>query len=147
MIHNSKKMKFLSLILFAVGFVLINGNLDEVRAQKDGDPFRKPVWQTPKDPNAKTTTTVDKNGKVVTTPVKATPPPVVPVGVPAIQDRINYYKKLREIAAEKGETLPKVTSVLTLGEMSVMGIFRTPRGYAAMVSSQSNQPFIHDLSG
>ncbi len=32
--------------------------------------------------------------------------------------------------------LPKVTSVLTLDEMSVTGIFRTPRGYAAMVEAK-----------
>ena len=31
--------------------------------------------------------------------------------------------------------VPKVTSVLTLNEMSVTGIFRTPRGYAAMVEA------------
>ena len=32
--------------------------------------------------------------------------------------------------------LPKVTSVLTLEEMAVIGIFRTPRGYAAMVEAK-----------
>jgi len=31
--------------------------------------------------------------------------------------------------------LPKVTSVLTLNEMAVTGIFKTPRGYAAMVEA------------
>lgn len=134
MINISKKIKFFSLILFAAGFVLLSGNLDQVFAQQTTrDPFDKPVWQKPKDPNAKAPTTVDKNGKVVVT--KPTPPPVVPVGVPAIQDRINYFKKIREVAAEKGETLPKVTSVLTLSEMSVMGIFRTSRGFAAMVQA------------
>ena len=34
-----------------------------------------------------------------------------------------------------GEEIPKVTSVLTLSEMSVIGIFKTPRGYAAMVEA------------
>ena len=32
--------------------------------------------------------------------------------------------------------MPKVTSVLTLDEMSVTGIFRTPRGFAAMVEAK-----------
>src|SRR4029079_9283981 len=34
-----------------------------------------------------------------------------------------------------GSPLPKVTSVLTLDEMAVTGIFKTPRGYAAMVEA------------
>ena len=42
---------------------------------------------------------------------------------------------MREQAAVNGAPLPKVTSVLTLNEMSVTGIFRTPRGYAAMVEA------------
>lgn len=135
MINISKKMKFFSLILFATGFVLLNGNLDKVFAQQTTrDPFEKPVWQKPKDPNAKPTTiTVGKDGKPIV--AKAPPAAPAPVGVPAIQDRINYFKKIREDAAEKGETLPKVTSVLTLSEMSVMGIFRTSRGFAAMVQA------------
>ena len=36
----------------------------------------------------------------------------------------------------QAEMIPKVTSVLTLDEMSVTGIFRTPRGYAAMVEAK-----------
>lgn len=136
MINNANKMKFFSLILFAVGFVLINGSNAEVHAQS-GDPFAKPVWQKPKDPNAKpaTTTTVGADGKVKVVPIKAVPPPIVPIGAPAVQDRINYYIGERERAATDGRPLPKVTSVLTLEEMSVTGIFRTPRGYAAMVQA------------
>ena len=42
---------------------------------------------------------------------------------------------LDEAAAANGQPLPKVTSVLTLGEMAVTGIFKTPRGYAAMVEA------------
>ena len=42
----------------------------------------------------------------------------------------------REKAAANGLELPKVTSVLTLDELSVTGIFRTPRGYAAMVEAK-----------
>ncbi len=56
-------------------------------------------------------------------------------GPPAIEARIEYFKRLREQAAANGTPLPKVTSVLTLGEMSVTGIFKTPRGYAAMVEA------------
>jgi hypothetical protein len=42
---------------------------------------------------------------------------------------------VREQAAASGMPIPKVTSVLTLEEMTVTGIFRTPRGYAAMVEA------------
>lgn len=43
---------------------------------------------------------------------------------------------MRLQAAESGQALPKVTSVLTLEEMAITGIFRTPRGYAAMVEAK-----------
>jgi hypothetical protein len=61
----------------------------------------------------------------------------VPVnyGAPAIEARIDYFKMLRQRAAEQGQPLPKVTSVLTLNELAVTGIFKTPRGYAAMVEA------------
>lgn len=137
MINNANKMKFFSLILFAVGFVLINGSSAEVHAQS-GDPFAKPNWQKPPNPNAKvptTTTAVGTDGKVKTVIVRPVPPPVVPIGAPAAQDRINYYLRIREEAANRGDVLPKLTSVLTLDEMSVTGIFRTPRGFAAIVQA------------
>src|SRR5690606_29632783 len=57
------------------------------------------------------------------------------MGAPPIEQRIAYYKQLRESAAVNGEPMPKVTSVLTLSEMAVTGIFKTPRGYAAMVEA------------
>ena len=68
-------------------------------------------------------------------PKPAGPPPVVAVSAPPIEQRINYYKRLREDAALNGQDIPKVTSVLTLEEMAVTGIFQTPRGYAAMVEA------------
>jgi hypothetical protein len=134
---KSNKMKFLTLAVFALGFILANANFSELFAQS-GDPFSKPVWARPKDPNAKPVTTAPSTGATTTAPVKAAkplPPPVVQVGAPAIQDRVNYYKKMRETAALNGEPLPKLTSVLTLDEMTVTGIFRTPRGYAAIVQA------------
>ena len=106
----------------AAGFLLVNGDLTEVSAQRD--PFKKAGWATKKTPAAGTTI---KNGKVVKTPVN--------YGPPDIEARIEYFKRLREAAAANGTPLPKVTSVLTLSEMAVTGIFKTPRGYAAMVEA------------
>jgi hypothetical protein len=61
--------------------------------------------------------------------------PPVNLGVPVIDQRIDYYKRLREDAVANGTPVPKVTSVLTLSELSVTGIFKTPRGYAAVVEA------------
>ncbi len=134
---KSNKMKFLTLAIFALGFILANANLGEVSAQA-GDPFAKPAYARPKDPNAKPASTATTAGTATTAtskPVKALPPAIVPVGAPPIQDRLNYFKRLREVAAANGEPLPKPTSILTLDEMSITGIFRTPRGYAVIVQA------------
>ena len=109
----------------AVAFVLAGGNLTEINAQRD--PFKKAGWATPKKQASGSATTA-KNAKTG---------PAVPVayGAPAIEARIEYFKRLRDTAAASGSPLPKVTSVLTLNEMAVTGIFKTPRGYAAMVEA------------
>ncbi|HEX8736830.1 MAG TPA: hypothetical protein VF721_15970 [Pyrinomonadaceae bacterium] len=125
-------LRFISLSIAAVGFLLIAGNVTPADAQAR-DPFQKLGWANPRDPNAKTKTVVNKDGKVVTKPIPVAPSPVVP---PGIQERINYYKRLRETAVANNQPIPKVTSVLTLDEMAVTGIFRTPRGYAAMVEAK-----------
>jgi hypothetical protein len=110
----------------------MSGHFAAVNAQK-GDPFEKPAWARPK-------TTAPggvKSGSPGTVkPVKPGPPPVVVVAAPEINQRINYYKQMRLEAAENGQAIPKVTSVLTLDEMSIIGVFRTPRGYAAMVEAK-----------
>jgi hypothetical protein len=105
------------------GFVvmLIGGIASETSAQTR-DPFAKPGWA--RTPDKK----IGANGK----PISGPP---VNLGLPAIESRIDYYKKLRESAAINGQPLPKVTSVLSLNEMAVTGIFKTPRGYAAMVEA------------
>jgi hypothetical protein len=132
MMKKSKMLRFLSLSVAAAAFLLLAGNVMPASAQRD--PFDKPSWAKPRDPNAKVTTVTTKDGKItVVKQVPAAPAPVVP---PAIQERINYYKRLRETAVASNQPIPKVTSVLTLDEMAVTGIFRTPRGYAAMVEAK-----------
>jgi hypothetical protein len=123
-------LRFLSFGLAVAGFVLIGGHASEVKAQ---DPFIKPGWAKPKviNPVSPTGTTTKPN-----TPVKPQVAAVMPVPAPNIEQRIAYYKRMREAAAVNGQEIPKVTSVLTLDEMSVIGIFRTPRGYAAMVEAK-----------
>lgn len=120
---KAKTLRFLALNLAAVGFIIASGSLIELHAQRD--PFSKPAWARKKE-GGTTGATKDK---------KPSGPPV-DLGLPAIQQRIDYYKRLRETAAANGQPIPKVTSVLALSEMSVTGIFHTPRGYAAMVEAE-----------
>ena len=120
MINKDKIVRFLSLSLAVAGLAAVCGLATEANAQ-GRDPFAKPGWARKSE---------GKPG----VPGKYTGPPVN-LGVPGIEQRIEFYKRLRESAAVNGQRIPKVTSVLTLNEMAVTGIFRTPRGYAAMVEA------------
>ncbi len=54
---------------------------------------------------------------------------------PTIQVRIDRYRAQKLAAANAHAAPPKPTSVLLLNEMQVTGIFRTPRGFAAMIEA------------
>lgn len=54
---------------------------------------------------------------------------------PSIQVRIERYRAQKMAAAAAHVTPPKPTTALLLNEMQVIGIFRTPRGWAAMVEA------------
>src|SRR5437764_6536040 len=70
-------------------------------------------------------------------PLKRAAPKKVlaPVPVPPIQARIDGYKAQKQAAMNMQQPAPKPTTALTLSEVQVIGIFRTPRGYAAMVEA------------
>jgi hypothetical protein len=70
-------------------------------------------------------------------PVKSKASRVVPVPIqpPSIQERIDRYKAQKMAAMSAQQPAPKPTTALLLNEMQVIGIFRTPRGYAAMVEA------------
>ena len=114
--------RFVSLAACAAAFVIVSGNFSQVAAQRD--PFQKPGFMKP---------------KVVATASKPKPvkveKPIVNYAPPTVEARIEYFKRLRETAAANGSPVPKVTSVLTLNEMAVTGIFKTKRGYAAIVEA------------
>ena len=126
MINLSTLKRLACTSAIAAAFLLVCGNIVEVNAQRD--PFRKAGWATKKEVRP------GGNGGVAGTTAAGTKIPVN-YGPPDIESRIEYFKRLRETAAANGTPLPKVTSVLTLNEMSVTGIFKTPRGYAAMVEA------------
>ena len=58
-----------------------------------------------------------------------------PSPVPDIQVRIDKYKAQKLAAMNLQQAAPKPTTALLLSEVQVKGIFRTPRGYAAMVEA------------
>ena len=70
-------------------------------------------------------------------PVKPKVNKVIPVPVPppSIQERIDGYKSQKIAAMNAQQPAPKPTTALLLSEMQVTGIFRTPRGFAAMVEA------------
>ena len=55
--------------------------------------------------------------------------------IPSIQDRINRYKAQKTAAMNARMPAPKPTTALLLSEIQVIGISRTPRGYAAIVEA------------
>lgn len=120
MINKPFNVRPLTLSIALAAIVLLSGFASETYAQRD--PFAKPAWAKTRDPR-------------LGAAVKKGPGPAVDLGLPSIESRIDYYKRVRESAAASGQPIPKVTSVLSLNEMAVTGIFRTPRGYAAMVEA------------
>jgi hypothetical protein len=123
MIKKSTVKRLVGSAIFSVALIAVSGHFEEVSAQRD--PFEKPAWARTRDPR----TVVAGTGS------KAAGSTPVSYGTPAIDQRIDYYKRLRENAVANGLPMPKVTSVLTLDELAVTGIFKTPRGYAAIVEA------------
>ena len=57
------------------------------------------------------------------------------VSVPSIQERIQQYKAQKLAAINARVPAPKPTSAFLLSEVQVVGISRSPRGYAAIVEA------------
>ena len=89
-------------------------------------------------PAAKSASSVQRGGRdpfkkyvPVITPAKST----TKLGAPAIEVRIERYRAQKMAAAAAHVAPPKPTTALLLNELQVTGIFRTPRGWAAMVEA------------
>jgi hypothetical protein len=54
---------------------------------------------------------------------------------PTIQERIDQYKAQKAAAMSARMAAPKPTTALLLEEIQVVGISRTPRGYAAIIEA------------
>ena len=72
---------------------------------------------------------------------KYEPPRPVPkriagqVPIPTIQERIALYKAQKEAAMKARMQAPKPTTALLLSEIQIIGISRSPRGYAAIIEA------------
>jgi hypothetical protein len=55
--------------------------------------------------------------------------------IPSIQDRITNYKAQKAAAMTARMPAPKPTTALLLNEIQVIGISRSPRGYAAIIEA------------
>jgi len=55
--------------------------------------------------------------------------------IPSIQERITRYKAQKAAAMTARMPAPKPTTALLLSEIQVIGISRTPRGYAAIIEA------------
>ena len=68
------------------------------------------------------------------------PPPMIKkiagqVTIPSIQERITEYKQQKQAAMNARMPAPKPTTALLLSEIQVIGISRSPRGYAAIIEA------------
>lgn len=60
---------------------------------------------------------------------------VIKLSTPSIEERIAQYKAQKLAAMNARMAAPKPTTALLLSEMEIVGISRTPRGYAAIVEA------------
>ena len=89
------------------------------------------------DQSSKPAVSAKKGGR---DPFKRYEPPVkmmksTKLDVPTIQVRIERYRAQKAAAAAAHVAPPKPTTALLLNELQVTGVFRTPRGWAAMVEA------------
>jgi hypothetical protein len=109
------------------GMLFVSGTHLTAAAQEESKPKAQAKARGPRDPFEKY--------KPPVKPKKADASGATPVPVPSIQERIEKYKAAKVAAMNAMRPAPKPTTALLLSEMQVTGIFRTPRGYAAMVEA------------
>ena len=102
-------------------------------------------WGLSLDFNFNTTSAQNAKGRVVRVKGDRDPfqpwKPIAPVKkemagqmpLPSLENRISNYKALKTAAMSSQQPAPKPTTAFLLNEVQIVGIFHTPRGYAAMV--------------
>ncbi|MFV0390117.1 MAG: hypothetical protein ACK5NT_15355 [Pyrinomonadaceae bacterium] len=139
---NSRLKQLFGFGIAGFSLVITVGAGTVINAQSSRDPFSKnpvynkksaPARPTAPAPNTNPSNPTNPMNPAAPAPVKKTGPQVVEA--PSAEARISYFRQVREQAAVNGIPIPKVTSVMLLDELVVTGIFKTPRGYAAMVKA------------
>ncbi|HEU4433254.1 MAG TPA: hypothetical protein VFR51_07635 [Pyrinomonadaceae bacterium] len=126
--HETKtSMTRLAGILLTAGLILMSGLVLTAKAQQT-----EPAPQKP----AKRAVSSGRD------PFKRYEPPRATVKtarsespIPTIQERITNYKAQKLAAMNARMPAPKPTTALLLSEIQVIGISRSPRGYAAIVEA------------
>ena len=126
--HEPKtSMRRLAGVLFTTALVLMSGLALTAMAQETEPATKKP---------AKRSVSSGRD------PFRKYEPPRVTVGnsreesaIPTIQERITNYKAQKVAAMNARMPAPKPTTALLLSEIQVIGISRSPRGYAAIVEA------------
>jgi len=122
---KTKIFQFGASFVLAAAAVAVSGSLQAANAQKTNE--AKPVTNSNRggrDPFKKyepARVIVKKSGSMVSTP--------------SIQERIEQYKAQKVAAMNAHVVAPKPTTAFLLSEVQVVGISRSPRGYAAIVEA------------
>lgn len=121
---QTKILQYGFAILLTVASVVLSGAVPTVKAQaKDKNVAPAPSYRG-RDPFVKyqpPRVIVRKVGSVVL--------------VPSIQERIEQYRAQKMAAMNAHVAAPKPTTAFLLSEIQVVGISRSPRGYAAIVEA------------
>lgn len=129
MTHDKKtsRVRFAASLLGAV--MLVTGGLVVTAVAQEESPAQKPA----------TTKRAVASGR---DPFKKYEPPRTMTKqladrspIPSIQERITRYKAQKTAAMTARMPAPKPTTALLLSEIQVVGISRSPRGYAAIVEA------------
>ena len=125
MMHRTNKLRFTSAAI-VLGFALGLGTTTDAQEQEKVavKPTSKRVSESGRDPFRK-----------YEPPRPAPKKSLSLVQVPSIQERIAQYRAQKLAAMNARMAAPKPTTALLLSEMQVVGISRSPRGYAAIVEA------------
>jgi hypothetical protein len=123
---QTKILKYGFAILLAVAGVASCGALQTAAAQNKSDAKAssaqpKQAGRDPFRPYEPPRVVVKKNGLLIS--------------APSIQERIEQYKAQKVAAMNAHVVAPKPTTAFLLSEIQVVGISRSPRGYAAIVEA------------
>jgi hypothetical protein len=114
-------------VIFTAALVLISGLAMTAMAQEPEPPVKKPVKRSVsggRDPFRKfePARSIVKDSREES-------------AIPTIQERITNYRAQKVAAMNARMPAPKPTTALLLSEIQVIGISRSPRGYAAIVEA------------